>query len=395
MSPFATVRSLRQARRIIKSMNCQVEGWSGLEEAGREGVRRAMEAIMTARRARYLEEIESSGLEDRANGHYRRHLLTGMGDIELQVPRTRRWSAMEKIQAYARRSSRVDQSILSCFVLGLSTRKVSRALLPIFGERISPSTVSRVAKQLDQVVEAFHRRPLANDYSVLLFDGVVLSQKTGAGAQRRPVLVVLGIRPNGRKEVIDFLQSSGESQTAWEGLLNDLYRRGLTGEGVELITIDGCRGLAQALQTVYPRIPIQRCWAHKVRNVTDKVRKSDVEAIKKDLRRIFLAANRGRALEAFVRFGAIWEERYPGAVRCVKRDIVELLSFFKFQDLGWQRATRTTNAIERRFREVKRRTRPMGVMSDRSSVERILFAVFYHLNEEQKTATPFLLTQNS
>ena len=120
--------------------------------------------------------------------------------------------------------------ILSCFVFGVSTRKVAEVLLPILGERVSASTVSRVGKQLDTVVKAFHRRPLKDQYRVLIFDGVVLARKSGAGALRRPVLVVLGIRPDGKKEIIDFRLAPGESQEAWEAFLNDLYRRGLKGE---------------------------------------------------------------------------------------------------------------------------------------------------------------------
>jgi putative transposase len=318
-----------------------------------------------------------------------------MGDIELAVPRTRNWSAMEVVRSYARRAPDVDRCILACFVYGLSTRKVSEALLPIFGERVSPATVSRVAKVLDQAVDSFHRRPLENRYSSLQFDGVVLSRKSGEGALRRPVLVALGIRPDGRKEIIDFMMAPAESQEAWEGFLNDLYRRGLTGEGVEMITTDGGKGLIAALQVVYPRGREQRCWAHKVRNVLDKVRLADRDQVKRGLRKIYQAKNRTKALEAALRFAAIWEDTYPEAVKCLMKDLEELLAFFYFTDPDWRKAVRTTNAIERRFREVRRRTRPMGVFYDRTSIERILLAVFVYENQKQGAAIPFLLTQNS
>jgi len=116
----------------------------------------------------------------------------------------------------------VERYLLLAFVLGLSTRKVSRALLPILGEPLSAQTVSRVAKQLDAAVDAYHRRPLQDQYEILILDGVVLKHKTGAGAQKRTVLVALGIRPDGKKEIIDFRQAFSESQYAWEGFLNHL-----------------------------------------------------------------------------------------------------------------------------------------------------------------------------
>jgi putative transposase len=335
------------------------------------------------------------GEEDRRNGRYSRHLLTEFGDVELEVPRTRRYSALKVVRAYSRRAQRIDRMILSCFVLGISTRKVAEALFPVLGERVSASTVSRVGKQLDQVVKAFHRRALKDQYRVLIFDGVALSRKSGAGAIRRPVLVVLGIRPDGKKEIIDFQLASGESAFAWEAFFNDLYRRGLKGEGVELIVTDGGAGLLAALPLVYSQVPLQRRWTHKIRNILDKVRKTDQPSVKDSLHRIMDAKHLVGARQAARRFVEQWNRLYPRAVHCLREDLDELLTFFSFRDPSWRKAIRTTNAIERRFREVRRRTRPMGVFSDRTSVDRILYAVFSYENKQQGIATPFLVTQNS
>jgi putative transposase len=159
--------------------------------------------------------------------------LTTLGDIELRVPRTRRYSPVGVLRAYARREPEIDRVILAGFVLGLSTRKVGETLLAMLGREISAGTVSRVAKTLDSAVAAFHRRPLKNQYTALMLDGVVLARKTGAGALRRPVLVALGLRPDGKKEIIDFRLAASESAAEWERFLTDLFRRGLTGEGLD------------------------------------------------------------------------------------------------------------------------------------------------------------------
>jgi putative transposase len=131
----------------------------------------------------------------------------------------------------------------SPFVLGLSTRKVGETVLALLGRSVSPSTVSQVAKTLDAAVAAFHRRPLQNRYKALMLDGVVLYRKTGAGALRRPVLVALGLRHGGKKEIIDFRLAASESAAEWEKFLADLYRRGLAGEGLDMICVDGGCGL--------------------------------------------------------------------------------------------------------------------------------------------------------
>jgi transposase-like protein len=255
--------------------------------------------------------------------------------------------------------------------------------------------VSAVAKTLDSAVAAFHARPLKQRYRALLLDGVVLARKTGAGAIRRPVLVALGIRPDGKKEVIDFRLARGESEAAWEAFLTDLFRRGLSGDGLDMICVDGGSGLLAALPTVYPAIAVQRCWAHKIRNVLDKVRTADRDAVKADLHAVMNARTEAKARSAARRFADRWQGAYPKAVACLREDLDELLTCFRYKTFEERKAVRTTNAIERRFREVRRRTRPMGVFQDRTSMDRILFAVFTHENKMQGISAPFLLTHNN
>jgi transposase-like protein len=392
----AAIRSVARAYKVIKEISSQGVPWGeDYRVYSRIALKQFLEGRMKANLDCYLEEMAVRGEDDRRNGRYSRHLLTELGDVELEVPRARRYSALKVVRAYARRAKRIDRMILSCFVLGISTRKVAEALFPVLGERVSASTVSRVGKQLDQVVGAFHRRPLKDQYRVLVFDGVVISHKSGAGALRRPVLVVLGIRPDGKKEIVDFRLAPGESALAWEAFFNDLYRRGLKGEGVELIVTDGGAGLVAALPLVYSQVPLQRCWAHKIRNILDKVRKTDQPRVKRSLHKIMNAEHLVAARQAAKRFVEQWNLVYPKAVRCLREDLEELLTFFSFKDRSWGKKIRTTNAIERRFREVRRRTRPMGVFSDRTSVDRILYAVFSYENKQQGIATPFLVTQNS
>jgi len=334
----AAIRSVSKAYKVIKEISSQGVSWGeDYRVYSRIALKQFLEGRMKANLDSYLEEMAVRGEEDRRNGRYSRHLLTELGDVELEVPRTRRYSALKVVRAYARRAKRIDRMILSCFVLGISTRKVAEALFPVLGERVSASTVSRVGKQLDQVVKAFHRRPLKDQYRVLVFDGVVLSRKSGAGALRRPVLVVLGIRPDGQKEIIDFRLAPGESASAWEAFFNDLYRRGLKGEEVELIVTDGGAGLLAALPLVYSQVPLQRCWAHKIRNILDNVKKTDQPKVKRSLHKIMDAQHLVEARQAAKRFVDQWDLLYPKAVRCLRENLEELLTFFSFKDRSWRK----------------------------------------------------------
>jgi putative transposase len=396
MPQTATIKSLPAAFGMMKAMQAEGLEWG---EDYRQGARDAVAELLRGRMAetidRHLERMAERGKADRRNGCYTRWLLTELGMIELHVPRTRTFSGLRVVRAYARRAKDVDRMILACFVLGLSTRKVATALLPILGRPVSPATVSAVARQLDAAVAAFHRRPLRDIYRVLVLDGVVLKRKTGAGALARPVLVALGLRPDGKKEVIDFRLAGAESAAQWELFLGDLVRRGLVGERLEMLCVDGGAGLLAALPTAFPDIPVQRCWAHKIRNVLNKVRKPEQAAVKAGLHRIMNARTLPAAWSAARRFADRWESVYPKAVACLRADLADLLTCFRYPTLEERKAVRTTNAIERRFREVRRRTRPMGTFQDRTSMERILFAVFIHENRNQGLATPFALTHNS
>lgn len=391
------VRSLPQAFRIIKEMGLYGDEESDYRSMARESLSKILEDRMRDRIDKHLEGMALRDELDRRNGYFSRHLLTELGDITLQVPRTRTTSGVGMIQAYSRRAVQVDRMILSCFVLGLSTRKVSHSLMPVLGEAVSATTVSRVSRILDVAVSAFHRRPIRRLYRFVFLDGVVLKRKTGAGSVKRVVLVALGMTQDGKKEVIDFAIAQGESQAAWDAFLSDLYKRGLRAEGLELIVTDGGKGLLAALPFVYPGIPIQRCWAHKTRNVLNCIRKRDQEAAKKDLAAISNATGVRQARTALKRFADKWEDLYPMALNSLRECEEELLAFFRIKDTALWKKIRTTNLIERRFRELRRRTRPMGVFSDRTSMERILYAIFAHENFKNKSGGPFLLplTQNS
>jgi putative transposase len=395
MERQVVIKTLPEALKVIKEMNLgSADEWTGdYRDAARETVAEVLKDQMRERVAGHLSWAFNKGIPDRRNGSYLRHVLTELGTIVLSIPRTRLFSPKGIIAAYARRIREIDHLILACFLLGLSTRKVGMALHTILGEPISPQTVSRVAKTLDQAVEAFHARRITTTFRALILDGIVIKRKTGAGTHSRPVLVALGIRHDGKKEIIDFRLAKSESGAEWRVFLTDLCTRGVT--GFEVICADGGQGLISILPEVYPNIPLQRCWAHKIRNVLDKVLRKRQQSVKKGLQKIYTAKNLVEAQTYTKRWTRSWAEKYPRAVKCLHDDIEDLFTCFQFTDLDFRKAIRTTNAIERRFREVRRRTRPMGVFSNRTSIERILYAVFMYENINLGVYPVFVLTQNT
>ncbi len=323
---------------------------------------------------------DAEARQDYRNGYYARDLGTRVGLLRgLRVPRTRRGGRSQLLRRYQRRQEAVNALVREAFLRGVSTRQVGQVLEPILEEAYSASTISRITRQLDAAVQAFHRRRVRDDYVYLFLDGVVLKVRDAGGkVRRRVVLVAYGIRQDGRREVVGYRLAWGESEEGWTAFLQDLWLRGLEGQRLRLLITDGSAGLRAALSLVWPQVPVQRCWAHKLRNIADKVPKREGSCVR-EAAAIYQAPGRSHAERAFQRWKANWEPRRPKAVASVERDLEELLSFFSLPEPHWRRV-RTTNVIERAFREVRRRTRPMSSFTNPASCDRIIFGVITHLN---------------
>lgn len=327
------------------------------------------------------------------NGYYERDFVTRFGTIRLRIARARGKSFLPAaLQRFQRRADELALLVREAFLRGISTRQVGRVIATLTGEPVSAQTVSRLTRDLDEAVRQFHQAPLQEEWAYLFLDGVSLRVRRPSGRRRVQMLVAYGVRQDGTRQLLGFLRSQGESQTAWEGLLQDLYRRGLTGEKLLLIVTDGCAGLAAAIATVYPRVLHQRCWVHKMRNILEKVRKRDYDAVKADAQAIYRGESRRQAQAAFRSFRRRWQPQYGSMVRQLERDLPELLSFFSFPRHLW-RKLRTTNVIERCFVEVRRRTRPMVCFVNVKSVDRIIYSIFQRFNLEWKNRTLKVFTQ--
>ena len=159
------------------------------------------------------------------------------------------------------------------YLKGVSTHSVGEVLEAILGYRVSAGHVSKVTKRLDADVQAFYKRKLKDDVKIIFFDGIYLKSKGLTKSRKRPVLVAYAIHNNGQRQFLHFRLGKSESELEWRKMIGELYFKGLTGENLELICTDGCPCLIAALETVYPYVKRQRCWAHKMRNVANKCTK--------------------------------------------------------------------------------------------------------------------------
>jgi putative transposase len=322
------------------------------------------------------------GRPDMRNGYYERDLETVFGLLEdLRIPRTRKGTFETKLFAkYQRRQKQVASLIREMFVRGVSTRRIGEVLTPLLGIEPSAATVSRIAKSLDAEVAKYRKKQLSDDFIYLFLDGVTMKVKEAPKAVKKLVLCAYGVTAEGRRELIAFSLAKSESESCWEAFLKDLSDRGLEGKNLKLICTDGGAGMIRAADLVYYGVPRQRCWAHKGRNVAGKLRRTNQEECLSGMKRIYCQKNRTAAIKVYREWEARWEAEEPEAVACLAKDLEELLTFYLMPEAHWKKV-RTTNLIERIFREVRRRTRPMSSFANSASCARVIFAVFDGFNK--------------
>jgi len=316
------------------------------------------------------------------NGYRQRSLLTRDGSMELKVPRDREGSYKPQMfRRYKRVESVIEDGIRAMFLRGVSTRKVGDILEVLFGERMSASYVSQVTKELDQAVNEFWNSPVDDDFRFLYLDGISVRIKTGLKAQRFMLLAAYGIRSDGSRRLLSFRRAKVESAACWKSFLENLKARGLRGNNLELIAMDGCKGLWSAVEDVYPLVRHQLCWVHKLANIAKRCPVRYRSECMIEVKRIMRARSEGVAVKLFRVWKKKWQKLVPGAVKCLEDDFDKLIQIFEFPERV-RRMIRSTNIIERCFREVRRRLKVMGYFQNYKSCNRIIFALFEYFNSK-------------
>lgn len=316
----------------------------------------------------------------RRGGSYPRRIKTRWGENEVRVPRLASGSYdLDIVDRYGRRQVEVDQLIGRLFLAGCSTRRLHDISEQLYGWGFGRATVSAITKALDKEIAAFRAKPISDTVKYLVLDGIH-SKVRELGAERKVFLVAYGIHDDDRREILGFVLADSESAACWRDFLAELKGRGLKGRRLKCITVDGAKGLNRALKDVYPLKPVQRCLMHKIRNVMATCKVRNKGPVAASLRPIWNAPNRRAALRAVAAFEDQWFVEEERAVKTLRRDLKHYLTFFDLPASDHKKI-RTTNSLERAFREVRRRTRPMGTYVNKDSAERIMFGVTDEMNQ--------------
>jgi len=338
-----------------------------LDELAREGARRMIEVALRLEVDAYIERLRGERDERGCalvvrNGRARERKVTvGSGTMAIRAPRVNdrrpeQHFTSKILPPYMRRSPAVDEALPALYLRGLSTGDFSEGLAALVGPEgaaLSATTITRLLQAWQNEYEAWRKRSLAGtDYVYVWADGLYFSVRLEE--DRLACLVLIGVRLDGKKEVIAIEDGYRESTESWASLLRDLKRRGMPAP--VLAVGDGALGFWAALREVYPEAREQRCWVHKIANVLDKLPKRLQARAKEMLHEIMEAPDRKGAQEGLRRFATEFEAKYPKAAACLTKDAETLLTLFDFPAEHW-RHLRTTNPIESPFAGVKARTR--------------------------------------
>ena len=335
-----------------------------LEASVRQQIRRFIEGLLeeevaaVLRRGRYERVDGAAGYR---NGHRDRQLVGTFGPVSVSVPRARviaatgaqaEWRS-QVLPVYRRLTRQAEALIAGAYLAGTNTRRVRRALAALFGGAVGRNTVSRVWQKLRADWEAWQKRSLAGDDIIrLILDGTVVRVRLDRKSTSLSLLVALGVRCDGQKVLLAVRNMGGESEAAWRALLDDMTARGLPTP--ELLIVDGGSGLAKALASLWPTVPVQRCTVHKHRNLLAHAPKKLYDELTADYTDMIYAQTTMEVETRRKAFLRKWRLKCRAVADSLEEAGEELFTFLRFPTDQW-RSIRTTNAIERLHEEFKRR----------------------------------------
>ena len=357
-----------------------------LDQAIRGRLRDLIETILEDELSVALGAVASERTQERRgyrNGCRERTLTCQAGTTSFTVPRARMFEASGEtseyrsrfLPHYERRTSAVKKTLLGASVLGTSTRKVRKALSPLWkGGPLSKSSVSRLAPKLRAPLDAFCERDLSQRRWIYVYlDAIALRVRLAGKVVSVPVMVALGVDTDGEKELLALSLRSSEGTAAWEAVCADLRDRGVSDP--ELLMIDGSKGLRAAVETVWPHSAIQRCMVHKLRNLLTHAPAHARDEVKADYLTIVDAVNESSARKAWARFVRKWKKSLHGVVQSLEEGGDELLTFYRYPKSQWL-SLRTTNIIERLNEEFRRRVKVQGSLPDAPCAVSLLHALW-------------------
>lgn len=346
-----------------------------IEKAVNELLQQEMSALLTYDKY----DFSGYGTSNSRNGQYERQLNTRFGTITVVMPRDRNGEfSPVTIAPYQRSTDELESMVIKLYQQGMTTREIAEIIERMYGAHYSPQTISNMSQAMDEQVRAFHSRPVQAHYTVLFMDATWLNVRRDSVA-KEAVHIIVGITPEGHKEVLDYAIFPSESSHNYQEMCQSLKERGL--ERVDLFVSDGLTGIRDACLSVFPKARHQSCWVHIARTVARCVRVSDRKEILDALKQVYQADDAEGAKEALTAFLDQYSKRYPKLREKLSIDDLSLFSFYEF-DSAIRRSIYTTNLLEGFHKQLKRLTKRKEQFPNEASLDRFLCTVCLEYNRK-------------
>jgi putative transposase len=356
-----------------------------VEARVRQGVKAVLEEVLEEEMSEHLKagyrELTPTRRGER-NGYYQRNLVTPAGNIEcLEVPRDREGEfATEIFERYKRMTGDVEEAVLEMYLSGISVRKIAGVTDALSKVKVGKNAVSRIASRLQEQQKEWRERSLEEKtYPYLYLDATYLKVRWGARVTNMALLACVGVDEEGFREVLAVEVAGTEKGAAYTSLLRGLLDRGL--KGVRLVVSDDHEGIKAAVAGELPGAEWQRCVVHFERNVLSHVPASEMSEVAEDLKAVFKVRRQKTARALAKEFVELYGGRFPKAVSVFEAGVEEALTYLSFPGSHHARI-RTSNMLERLFKEVKRRTRVVGVFPNQTSASTLATEIALRSSEE-------------
>jgi putative transposase len=315
------------------------------------------------------------------NGHSSKTVRSSAGEIELEVPRDRDGEYEPQIipKHQTTMPNDLEERVLSMYAKGMTTGDIESHLHEIYGVEASDSMISRITDKILPVVRDWQKRPLEDVYAVVFIDAIHYSVRKDGNVVKKAVYVIIGINPEGIKDVLGLWVGENESARFWAGVLNELRNRGV--EDILIACMDNLAGLADAFTAAYPQTEIQQCILHQIRSSTRHVSYKDIDVLMADLKRIYQAPSQDLAASELDRFEEIWRDKYPRIAKSWRENWLNLSTFFKYPP-ELRTLIYTTNAIEGFNRQLRKVTKNRGVFPTDDSLLKMLYLAMIDITKK-------------
>ena len=351
------------------------------DEAFRQLLQKSLNCILKAESQEQIHAAPYQRSEERSdcrNGFRKRDLNTRIGRITLSVPIHRNQPFKTMIfDNYSRSEAALIASMAEMVVNGVSTRKVSNVIETLCGTTVSKSAVSEACRELTNDVSAFRNRPLEGNYPFVTVDATYFKVRENGRVVSKAFMIAYGTNEYGKREILGFSAYRNESKETWRDFLENLKKRGLC--NIMMITSDAHEGIINAINKVFPSVPWQRCQFHFAKNITDKSPNKYQAGIRAELQEMFNSRTLQEARRKRDSILADYSDDAESAMKCMDESFESAMTVMQLP-IGMRRFFRTSNHIERLNKELKRRSKVIGIFPNEESLVRLIGSVLIEQN---------------